>query len=199
MPNTEASAWWSEVQHLRPEEDAAAPALRTGRFDRHRGDDHVQDRRAAEAARPHAGAVDRDRERRASRRGDDAASRTTRAAAQGARPPRTEEPHLRRSDAAGFAAALDLEGAFAAPAATGRTIVLERERRPARDGGERPTVQITGHPGAALAPRAARGLEPRRPRRRTVDRFGAQPDRVLMWAVLLGLFLVVLATTSGPG
>jgi hypothetical protein len=193
MPNTEARAWWSDVQHLRPEhEDAAAPPLRTGRFDRRRGDDHPHDHRAADVAvRPHAGAADRDRERRVTRRADPASRQ--------ARPQREPEPRLQRSDAAGFAAALDLEDAFAAPAATGRTIVLERERRPSRDGGERPTVQITGHPGAALAPRAGRGLEPRRPRRRTVDRFGAQPDRVLMWAVLLGLFLVVLATTSGPG
>jgi hypothetical protein len=196
MPNTEARAWWTDVQHLRPDDDGAAPATRTSRFDRHRGTDRSEDRRTARAvAHPQSGAADRDRERRSARRPESASRRG--AAPVDAAPP----ARLTRSDAAGFAAALDLEGPFAAPAATGRTIVLERERRPARDGGERPTVQITGRPGLAMVPRQPsrpRELEGRRPHRRAVDRFGAQPDRVLMWAVLLGLFLVVLATTSGP-
>ena len=192
MPNTEARAWWTDAQHLRPDDDGAARSSRTGRFERHRGTERNDDRRPAldPAVRPHAGGADRDRERRSARRPEQAPRHDAARA----------EP-LQRSDAAGFAAALDLEGAFAAPAATGRTIVLERERRPSRDGGERATVQITGRPGVAMVPRQPsrlRELEARRPQRRAVDRFGAQPDRVLMWAVLLGLFLVVLATTSGP-
>jgi hypothetical protein len=197
MPNTEARAWWTDVQHLRPDDDGAAPSSRTGRFERHRGTERSDDRRpaVAPAVRPHAGGADRDRERRSTPRPEQAPRRDAARADAGHAEP------LQRSDAAGFAAALDLEGAFAAPAATGRTIVLERERRPSRDGGERPTVQITGRPGVAMVPRQPsrlRELEARRPQRRAVDRFGAQPDRVLMWAVLLGLFLVVLATTSGP-
>ena len=49
--------------------------------------------------------------------------------------------------------------------------------------GERRTVTITGQPTKA------------RPRRRsaTQQQIAAQPDRIALWAVLLGLFLVVVA------
>ena len=178
-------------------------ALRTGRFDRHRGDEHARDRRAADGAlRPHAGAADRDRERRATRHAD----RGPAAGAPACRARRSRASQ--RSDAAGFAAALDLEDAFAAPAATGRDHRpgASREREPRRPRAA-PRTAASGRPSRSPAarrradPAAGRRarLEPRRPQRRAVDRFGAQPDRVLMWAVLLGLFLVVLATTSGPG
>ena len=51
---------------------------------------------------------------------------------------------------------------------------------------ERRTVTITGHP------------TPARPRRRsaTQQQLVAQPDRVALWAFLLGLFLVVVAAAT---
>jgi hypothetical protein len=51
---------------------------------------------------------------------------------------------------------------------------------------ERRTVTITGHP------------TPARPRRRSAaqQQLVAQPDRVALWAVLLGLFLVVVAAAT---
>lgn len=62
----------------------------------------------------------------------------------------------------------------------------------------RRTIEITGRPGAlAVVPRL-RTVEgrPARPRA-AVDRFGGNPDRIALWAVLLGILLVLIAFTSG--
>ena len=61
--------------------------------------------------------------------------------------------------------------------------VPEPQRRPVADP-QRRTVVITGQ-----------RPEPRR-RPATVDRVGPRPDRIAMWAFLLGLFLVVVATAT---
>jgi hypothetical protein len=55
---------------------------------------------------------------------------------------------------------------------------------------ERRTVTITGHP--------ADRVQPRRPRRRSAaqHQLVAQPDRVALWAFLLGLFLVFVAAAT---
>lgn len=61
----------------------------------------------------------------------------------------------------------------------------------------RRTVTIRGH-GAERNlpwPEASR----RRPPRRAYERAGFQPDRVAMWAVLLGILLVVVAVASAHG
>ena len=61
--------------------------------------------------------------------------------------------------------------------------------------GTRRTVQITGRPGQPIA--AAAVSQARRHRPRTAsDRVGARPDRVALWAVVLGLILIVLAAMS---
>jgi hypothetical protein len=54
-------------------------------------------------------------------------------------------------------------------------------------GGERRTVTITGHPGA---------LPPRRRRSPTHQQIVARPDRVALWAFLLGLFLVLVTAAT---
>jgi hypothetical protein len=55
---------------------------------------------------------------------------------------------------------------------------------------ERRTVTITGRQGERV--------EPRRPRRRSAaqQQLVAQPDRVALWAFLLGLFLVFVAAAT---
>lgn len=61
----------------------------------------------------------------------------------------------------------------------------------------RRTVQITGRPG----PPALRLVETgrRRAPRGAMQRVGPRPDRIAMWAVLMGLFLCVVAlSTSHP-
>ena len=60
----------------------------------------------------------------------------------------------------------------------------------------RRTVQITGRTvGAPPIPRLVE-VERRRPARRPVERVGPRPDRIAMWAVLLGFFLILVAATS---
>jgi hypothetical protein len=51
--------------------------------------------------------------------------------------------------------------------------------------GERRTVTITGHP-----------VPPRRRRSPTQEQLVARPDRVALWAFLLGLFLVLVAAAT---
>jgi hypothetical protein len=78
--------------------------------------------------------------------------------------------------------------------------ILEHEllgEPPARDPETgRRTVRISGHPGATVAPRRLREIQPRRARRSVVDRAVSSPDRMALYAVLLGLFLVVIAAAS---
>jgi hypothetical protein len=50
---------------------------------------------------------------------------------------------------------------------------------------ERRTIIITGHP-----------TPPRRRRSPTQQQIAARPDRVALWAVLLGLFLVFVAVAT---
>jgi hypothetical protein len=59
--------------------------------------------------------------------------------------------------------------------------------------GARRTVQIKGRPGAAYAvPSLARRHRPRT----ASDRVGHRPDRIALWAVLLGFFLILVAAAS---
>jgi hypothetical protein len=58
--------------------------------------------------------------------------------------------------------------------------------------GARRTVQIKGRPGESRAHSTAR-----RHRRRTAsDRIGPRPDRIALWAVVLGAILILLAAVS---
>jgi len=225
MSRAEAHSWWDDVQHLKP--GAGEPAVRLV-------DDEPTLRDAAEGSA----------ERRRARISDSA------------------EPRLSRSDAAGFADAFDLDGAFGAPrkrfareprvqdTEEGRVIVLARDPEPEEEPrvaeprqaaaprtpeprqaaaprtpepvaaapepvsiedellGQPPErdpetgrrlVRITGRPEAQVAPRRLREIEPRRARRSVADRALSSPDRMALYAVLLGLFLVVLAAASaGP-
>lgn len=57
----------------------------------------------------------------------------------------------------------------------------------------RRTVEIRGRPVPAPAvPRAAE-IQRRRPPRRPIERVGARPDRVAMWALLMGIVLILVA------
>jgi hypothetical protein len=64
--------------------------------------------------------------------------------------------------------------------------------------GSRRTIEITGRPGAlAGIPRLREVERHQRSPRAVADRLGANPDRIAMWAVLLGILLVLIAFTSG--
>jgi hypothetical protein len=71
---------------------------------------------------------------------------------------------------------------------------LERVHTPERRAvPERRTVQITGRPVSSL-----RLVEVERPRpaRSPMERLGPRPDRIAMWAVLMGVFLCVVALST---
>ena len=58
---------------------------------------------------------------------------------------------------------------------------------------ERRTVQITGRPVSSLR---LVEVERRRPPRTAMERLGPRPDRIAMWAVLLGVFCCIVALTT---
>jgi hypothetical protein len=60
----------------------------------------------------------------------------------------------------------------------------------------RRTVQITGRTVPAPSVPRLVDVERRRPARRPAARVGPRPDRLAMWAVLLGFFLILVAATS---
>jgi hypothetical protein len=64
----------------------------------------------------------------------------------------------------------------------------------------RRTIEIRGR--TVPAPAIPRPLEldrTRRPPRRAIERVGARPDRMAMWALLMGLVLIAVAiTTASP-
>ena len=60
----------------------------------------------------------------------------------------------------------------------------------------RRTIEITGRTvGAPTLPRLVQ-IDRRRPARRPAERVGARPDRLALWAVVLGFFLIFVAVTS---
>ncbi len=71
-----------------------------------------------------------------------------------------------------------------------------RVRPPAGPQPGRRTVTITGQAAPPPSPRVV-ALDRRRPRPTAMERFGPRPDRLALWAVLLGVLLVVVAATSG--
>ena len=61
---------------------------------------------------------------------------------------------------------------------------------------ERRTVTIRGQVADRHRPPVGQGPARRRPPRTVHERAGSNPDRIAMWAVLLGVILVLAAATS---
>jgi hypothetical protein len=100
----------------------------------------------------------------------------------------------RRATAPRTAAAQPADGG-SSPAAT-----MHAESDPLVAGGGVPgrrTVTIRGHGAERNLPWAEASR--RRPPQRAYERPGFKPDRVAMWAVLLGILLVVVAIASAHG
>jgi hypothetical protein len=76
----------------------------------------------------------------------------------------------------------------------------EAPPRPARPVAARRTVVIRGQvappPARLRTPGPARRRPPRRPSERLV---GARPDRAALWAVMLGIFLILVAVMTAHG
>jgi hypothetical protein len=198
-----AAPWWADVQHLRPREDRAgeAPAPRFTREDGVRAEDP-----AAVAEREQAAVATLEHDVPAT--WDDAPAWQAKGAA-------TWE-----ADDAAWLEALDmpadpapsrvwdssLEEAFARtpswaeedderllPKGANR---IENGRRTIEIRGQVDRlVGVTAPAETAVATRSGR----RRPARRPAERLAGRPDRVAMWAFLLGILLILIAALSNPG
>ena len=215
MPQTEARPWWADVQHVREAierrrgatdhagGDVRAVRENTGSL----GDASVVDDATAGWPRRRERAGPR-RERAASRaervaepRWERAASRADRVAQPRwerveSRAERVAEPRWDRAEPRWERVAEPLTDHRHA----GRS---GADRRPAPAthtapgaAGVRRTVRITGRPDDRRRAWRPMEIERRRPPRRAAERIGHRPDRIAMWAVLLGFFLILVAATS---
>ena len=209
MPHTEAQAWWADVQHVRETierrraglADSSAPD--TGaetRFERRdaapvaMGDDLDWTQVSATRSRGRSDHSDhtapsyddllstRPRRPRADA-GDRPASRWRRDDEHSDTEPRLDRSRRTRRGAVDERVALRAAAADDTPA----TPLAPPRRR---------TVEITGRTVAAPPLPRLVEVERRRPPRRTLDRVGPRPDRIALWAVLLGFFLILVAATS---
>lgn len=192
MPHSEAQAWWADVQHVRESIerrragglDSAAPldAAAERRFTRRAPESlpplEDLDWSPGAAGQP-TGRFDRTRSQRGEHAAAPRARRTTTDRRGGESPERVDlSPEW--LDTTDGTPADDTASATA-------TALSPPPRR---------TVQITGRTvSAPPLPRLVE-VERRRPARRTVERVGPRPDRIALWAVLLGFFLILVAATS---
>jgi hypothetical protein len=75
-------------------------------------------------------------------------------------------------------------------------VVRSREREDQAPRKARRTVEITGRTVPAPSVPRLVEIERRRPPRSAVERVGPRPDRIAMWAPLLGFMLLVVAIIS---
>jgi hypothetical protein len=193
MPHTEARPWWADVQHVREAierrrgatdhagGDVTAVRENTGPLsDAPVGDDAAAgSRRRWEHAEPRWERVESCAERFAPPRPEPEEPRWERVAE-----PLTDHRHVALTD---HRHAADPRGDRGPAPATHTAPGAASVRR---------TVRITGRPddrGRAWRPME---IERRRPARRPAERIGHRPDRIAMWAVLLGFFLILVAATS---
>jgi hypothetical protein len=193
MPQPETRAWWSDVQDVRDSierrrEDEARRGLR---LDARSAARAVADRASAEEPVDEAGPgesllpddlewVTRPR-RRFERSAPERRGRF-------ARPERDTDDPQRDARAP--------QRDARAPQATPRDRAPEEAPRALQAPSRRRTVEITGRTvGAPTLPRLVK-IDRRRPARRPVERVGPRPDRLALWAVVLGFFLILVAVTS---
>jgi hypothetical protein len=186
-----AQPWWADVQHLRPRLEGRREhrtrehsTARTGRFQRARGELHevpLQGGLATAVAVAEAADLPRL---------DDIDWHDFVAGHEElATPPMPEEPALDATTALGTDPLVGLDWE-----------VSDRETR----ADKRRTVEIRGQVGAAATapvdPAAAAAVAPRgRAARRPIQPgFQGRPDRVAMWAFILGVLLMIVALFSTP-
>jgi hypothetical protein len=205
MAHSEARAWWAEVQHLRDDyertdearrrADEADLASRRAARERRRVDAEVGSLRAAVVGDP-ADPIAQPR------RGSDAsfAPRRGQPIDGGLDPRRGQRmdggPDPRRGHHVDLPPALRVrQGIAPTDAGSPRGPRTKGEATPGRV-----TVEIRGRTVPAPAVPRSVELERRRPPRRAVERVGTRPDRVAMWALLMGLLLILVAigTADAP-
>ncbi len=167
MPQPDTRAWWDDVQYLRE------PLERKREKEAHRGL-RLDARAAARAvAERHTG--------------DPVATRDPDTVHEADAMPRTRR--FERS-------APERRGRFSRGDDHGSTARAPEAPMPLPAPSRRRTVEITGRTvGAPTLPRLVQ-IDRRRPARRAAERVGARPDRLALWAVVLGFFLIFVAVTS---
>ncbi len=191
MAHSEARAWWADVQHLRNDYERTDEARRRAdeadlasrRAARERL--HVEAEAHSVAAAPASEIADPP----PLHRGSDAPISPRRAKRGDWSAESRRGNHLDLSPAPRVRQGVG-------PAAGARSARVKGDATPGRV-----TVEIRGRtvPAPAL-PRSAEVERARRPQRRAVERVSARPDRVAMWALMMGLLLILVAlgTADGP-
>jgi len=191
MPHPQARAWWADVQHLRDGYD------RTDEARRRADEADLASRRATRARR------DIDAEVSAARlladgehadpnalpgRGADATFAARRGRTDGGLDPR-------RGHHVDLPPAPRVRQGLAPPSGADRAPRAKGAATPGRV-----TVEIRGRTVPAPAVPRQVEVERRRPQRRAVERVGERPDRMAMWALLMGLLLILVAigTADAP-
>ena len=184
MPHSEARAWWAEVQHLRDDYERTDEARRRAdeadlaarRADRERrlSDDEVRSVSArSEATLPQPSPEPR--------RGPEPMRAARRGRTDGGLDPR-------RGHHVDMQPAPRVRQGIVPPSGS-------RGGSPAKGAAlpDRVTVEIRGRTVPAPAVPRPLDADRRRPPRRAVERVGTRPDRVAMWALLMGLLLILVA------
>jgi len=211
MAHSEARAWWADVQHLRDGYDRSDEARRRAdeddlasrRASRERrnvdaevslatawaADRAAADRRAADQAAVGLGSADDADPVAAPRRGAD----TGFAARRGRHTDGGLDP--RRGHHVDLPPAPRVRQGIAPPAGSQSAPRAKGHATPGRV-----TVEIRGRTVPAPAVPREVDVERRRPQRRVAERAAARPDRMAMWALLMGLLLILVAigTADAP-
>jgi len=175
MPQPEHRAWWSDVQHVR---------------------DSIERKREREANRSLR--LDARAAARAVAEREDSTPRDDEPTQVGEIPSGVHD--FLQSDEFEWATRPGRRFERSTPERRGRFARVDRgapaETNPLEPPPRRRTVEITGHPvGGPSLPRLVE-IDRRRPARRAVERVGPRPDRIALWAVVLGFFLILVAVTS---
>ncbi len=177
MAHSQARAWWADVEHLR--DDYA----RTDEARRRADEADLASRRATRERRQVESEL---RRLSGPLRGEDAPPR--RAPEPALAPRRGEHP--------------DTHAPAPVRAQANPSPVAEPRRPRVRGTGQpgRATIELRGRTVPAPAVPRVQDPERRRPPRRPIERVGARPDRVAMWALLMGLLLILVAlgTSDAP-
>jgi rare lipoprotein A len=172
MSGAEARAWWADVEHLRES------------IERRRAGEH-QDGRVAEPGTDER----RSPPRVVSVRGQAKSGDRGVEARPEPRPRRAPDRAGGAGDASGFAPRRTVR-------IRGQAIptLAAPHLRPVEDPPDTPSRREP----VAERP-SARPSRSRRPKPRPAERVGANPDRIALWAVVLGLLLILVAVTSAQG
>jgi rare lipoprotein A len=179
MSGAEARAWWADVEHLREGIERRRERERERERERVDGRDTepgTDERRSSPRVVPVRGQA---------RFGDRGAE-----AHPEPRPRRGSDRAGGAGDASGFAPRRTVR-------IRGQAIptLAAPHLRPVED----PPADTRRRPEPVAEPPSARPPRSRRPKPRPAERVGANPDRIALWAVALGLLLILVAVTSAHG